>query len=150
MKLILNKPRERTVKTPVRQLFLLLVLGCFCTVAQAQDYVAKFHGFHDGKQFEFTVTSKQLENCPEWLSEQDNPPLSARRALAVASDYLPKLVSNAEEWEVRDVRLRPVRDKWVYVLEFSERREGVKSPFVIVVLMNGEVVEPKITKRKLS
>ena len=134
----------------MRQLFLLFLLGCLCTVAYAQDYVAKFNSFHDGKQFEFTVTSKLLENCPEWLSEQDNPPLSARRALAIASDYLPKLVSNAEAWQVRDIRLRPVRDKWVYVLEFSERREGVQAPFMIVVLMNGEVVEPKITKRKLS
>ena len=134
----------------MRQLFLLFLLICFCAVAHAQDYVAKFYGFHDGKQFEFTVTSKLLENCPEWLSEQDNPPLPARRALAIASDYLPKLVTNAEAWKAGEIRLRPVRDKWVYVLEFSQRREGVQTPFVIVVLMNGEVVEPKITKRKLS
>ena len=134
----------------MRQLFLLFLLGCLCTVAHAQDYVAKFNGFHDGKEFEFTVTSELLKNCPEWTAEQDNPPLSARRALAVASDYLPKLVTNAEAWEVRDIRLRPVRDKWVYVLEFWERREGIQAPFMIVVLMNGEVVEPTITKRKLS
>lgn len=134
----------------MRRLLLSFLLACFCNAAHAQDYVAKFYGEHDGKQFEFTVTTRLLENCPEWLSEQENPPLSARRALAIASDYLPRLVTNAEAWKAGDIRLRPVRDKWVYVVEFSERREGVKTPFSIVVLMNGEVVEPKITKRKLS
>jgi hypothetical protein len=112
--------------------------------------VATFNGFHDGKQFEFTVTPAHLENSPEWPGEQDNPPLAARRALAIASDYLPKLVTNVEKWEARAIRLHPVREKWIYVVEFSERREGVQAAFVIVVLMNGEVVEPKITKRKLS
>jgi hypothetical protein len=136
----------------MRQLFILFCLCCcLCTVGHAQDdAVASFNGFHDGKQFDFTVTSAHLANSPEWLGEQDNPPLAARRALTIASDYLPKLVTNAEKWEARAIRLCPVRDRWVYAVEFSERREGVQAGFVIVVLMNGEVVEPKITKQKMS
>ena len=133
----------------MRQLFLLFLLGCLCTVANAQNYAAKFISYHDGKQFEFTVTLKQLENCPEWLAEQEHPPLSARRALTLASDYLPKLVTNAENWKAGEIRLRPAHDKWVYVVEFAEHKEGIKTPLGIVVLMNGEVVEPRITKRKL-
>lgn len=135
----------------MRRLFILFCLGCcLCTVGRAQDdAVASFNGFHDGRQFEFTVTSAHLENSPEWAGEQDNPPLAPRRALAIASEYLPRLVTNAEKWRAGTIRLHPVRDKWIYVVEFSERRQGVQAAFVIIVLMNGEVVEPKITKRKL-
>ena len=134
----------------MRQLFMLFLLCCLCPVANAQDYAAKFSGFHDGKQFEFIVTSEHLDKSPEWLSEQENPPLPARRALAIAADYLPHLVTNAEKWKSREVRLYPVRNKWVYVVSFSEQKEGLQAGFVIVVLMNGQLVEPKITKRKLS
>lgn len=135
----------------MRQLSLLFLVCSLCAVASAQEaYVATFFGFHDGKQFAFTITPEHLKNSPEWLDGQEHPPLSARRALLLATAYLPKLAPHAEKLKMHEIRLRQVRDKWVYVVEFSERKEGVKSGFVIVVLMNGEVVEPKITKRKLS
>jgi hypothetical protein len=93
-------------------------------------------------------TFELLEQCPDWSEVENDPPLPARSALEAAKRYLPKLISNPEAWSSQEIRLVPIREKkWVYVIHFSERRLGLNSPFVIVVLMNGEPIEPKITRQ---
>lgn len=130
------------------------LLCSLCLVCAAQS-PASFFSYHDGKRFEFEVTSEQLANSPSWAAEQDNPPLPARRAFEVASAYLRKLMPDAEKWQRGGLRLVPVREKWVYVVEFTEPPPGnmsthLSTPFGVVVLMSGEAVEAKVSPWKHS
>jgi len=131
-----------------RAILLLALLCGLGITANAQGNAAVFYGYHNDRQFVFTITPELLDSSPDWEEGQDNPPLPARRALEAAATYLPQLVPNAEEWHSMEIRLVPVNKKWVYVVGFSEQKERLSSKFVIVVLMNGRVVDPKINERK--
>jgi len=83
-------------------------------------------------------------------------PSLARRAVAVASSYLARLLPDAESWSVEKVSLQRAGGKsdtnWVYVIEFtgplasgSSQLGGMVHTFAIVVLMNGVPVEPRIS-----
>jgi hypothetical protein len=126
-------------------LFVCVLFG----VCKAQEGTGSFTCFADGKQFDFKITRELLDNSPDWLDGQENPPLSARRALEIATAYLPKLVSHPEDWEAAEIQLTPhVNKKWVYFVRFSEKKEGLQSIFGIPVLMSGEAIEPSIKKLK--
>lgn len=139
----------------MRRIFTSWLLLCgLCVVCAAQS-PASFFSYHDGKRFEFEVTSEQLANSPPWVEGQDNPPLPPRRAFEVASAYLRKLMPDAEKWQRRELRLVPVREKWVYVVEFTEPPPGnmaehLSAPFGVVVLMSGEALEAKVSTWKHS
>ena len=135
-------------------LALLIIACCVCGVATAQDKAqnlkAKFSSYYDGKRYDFIITPEQLTNSPDWLEGQDNPPLAARRALEIAKAYLPKVVPNGEQWVNEGINLEPLGEqKWVYLIQFYDGKDGLHSSFNLVVLMNGETVEPKITKSKI-
>lgn len=137
-----------------RLLGLALILCGFSTVCMAQAH-ATFYGYHDGKRYGFEVTPEKLEKSPSWGDDEENPPLPVRRAIEAASAYLKKLMPDAEKWRRSGIKLMPLGEKWVYVVEFTEpppegTMEHLSSPFGIVVLMSGEAVEAKIEPWKFS
>jgi hypothetical protein len=116
---------------------------------------ATFSSYHGGKRYDFEVTAEQLTNCPAWVEGQDNPPLPARRAIEIATNYLPKLFPDAEKWEMSGFSVIPVGEKWVYLVQFIEPApenvsEHLTTEFKIVVLMNGSVGRLKVSPWKLS
>jgi len=42
-----------------------------------------FSSYYGDKRYDFRITPEQLAKTPAWLQDQPNPPLSARRALAI-------------------------------------------------------------------
>ena len=139
----------------MKRTFLLIVMTlCFCAICQAQTS-ASFPNYYDGKIYESKVTPEMLERSPAWLESADSPPLSPRRALEVAEEYLPKFVSKAKKWRNSKISLYPVGEKWVYVVEFTEqlpedvrKYDGPAHLFSVLVLMNGEVVIPVVKRRE--
>jgi hypothetical protein len=62
---------------------------------------------------------------------------------------------DAEKWRIRGLRLVPVKEKWVYVVEFTEpwpegQLSHMNSPFGVVVLMSGEAVEAIVSPWKAA
>ena len=139
----------------MKRIFLLSLMICSCCVASKAQSYATFSSYHNGMRYEFVVTPTSLESSPAWSEDQDNPPLSPRSAREIAYTYLQKLVSNAEKWNKGEIRLHPMGQKWIYAIEFSapppitiDRLGRYGSSFVIIVLMNGETVEAKVTPVK--
>jgi hypothetical protein len=135
-------------------LLLVCILFNFSFTDMSQTK-ATFSSYHGGKRYDFEVTAGQLINCPAWLEGQDNPPLPARRAIEIATNYLSKLFSDAEKWEMNGFSVIPVGEKWVYLVQFIEPApknvsEHLITEFKIVVLMNGEVGRVKVSPWKLS
>ncbi len=116
-------------------------------VAQAETTFTVEYG---GKKYEFRVTDQELQKTPAWPVSQENPPLPARRAAETASKYLATLLPNGKDWRLNAVTLRPINDRWVYLIEFLEPlRTGatgqLSTGFQLVVLMNGVAVVPKVS-----
>jgi hypothetical protein len=123
--------------------------------ASAQ-FCASHSSYYDGKRYDFNITHPQLDETPSWTEDAESPPLSPRKAIAVASACLPKLVPNAEKWRFAALHLDPVgnKEKWIYVVEFHAPHppgvfDGPVRTMNIVVLMNGNPVQPVISKYKL-
>ena len=135
---------------------LVLMIGSLCGSALCQ-YCAEFSSYHSGNRYDFRITPERLSNTPAWLEGQPNPPLSARRAKDIAAGYLSTLFNDANEWSIGGIELVPVRDRWVYSIEFTEPRQSgcydcLTTPFRVVVLMDGVAVAAAVSpwKRETS
>ena len=107
---------------------------------------------YNGTKYEFHISDQDLQASPAWPANQDNPPLSARRAIDIASRQLAELLPNGKDWRLYEVTLRSIDNHWVYLVQFLEplRSTGAGQQesrgFEIVVLMNGVAVMPRISK----
>jgi hypothetical protein len=80
--------------------------------------VAKFHADHDEVHYTTYLAVDQLNSTPEWRDYEPNPPLDVRQAMTAASEGLKQLFDNADEWKLDAVTLKPMRDRWIYVVGF--------------------------------
>jgi hypothetical protein len=141
------------VFTPATKFVLIwsVIIGGLCQIAMCQN-IAEFSSYHAGKRYDFRITLDGLSKSPVWLDDAANPPLSPRQASAVASDYLKTLFSDAENWRVSKISLQPIRDRWVYTVEFIAPlppgyADYLSSPFNVVVTMNGLAVPAVISSK---
>jgi hypothetical protein len=129
----------------VRRITELVLLVCgLCSVGMCQ-YATVFSSYYGNKRYDFPITPERLAKSPPWLEEQPNPPLPARSALATAVGYLGTLFPDAGRWKPAAITLVPVRDRWVYSIEFNEpSRSGCaecfSTSFRVVVMMDGAAV----------
>jgi hypothetical protein len=104
--------------------------------------------YAEGKRFDFEVTREQLLKTTAWKAEDDFPPLSPRKAEKLATIKFGKLIKNTKGWERERISLQTIGDneRWFYVVEFSHHgSDGPPPYFKIIVLMDGTVIEPKVS-----
>ena len=123
-----------------------LLLTAFLAAAQVETTFTVQYG---GKTYDFRITDADLQKTPAWAATQENPPLSARRAIDIASKQLAALLPNAKDWKLQDVRLQAIDNRWVYLVGFVEPlrpnvADQVTRGFQIVVLMSGVAVMPLV------
>jgi hypothetical protein len=124
-----------------------LILVTALLAAQAETTFTVEYG---GKKYVSRITDQDLQKTPAWPAGQENPPLSPRRAIDVASKYLATLLPNGKDWRLHQVTLRPIDNRWIYLVEFLEPLRGdgagqqLSAGFQIVVLMNGVAVAPRV------
>lgn len=119
-----------------------------------QDSPSDFKSWaHVGdKQFLFTITKEMLDKTPVWDTKDQNPPLSAKRALELGTKQLQELFGDTKEWRLDNIELFPTSGghRWIYLINFSDRRntkaDEIAPIFRIFVLMNGVAVPPSISK----
>jgi hypothetical protein len=105
---------------------------------------------YGGKKYDFRVTEQDLKLAPTWQPNQENPPLSPRRAIESASKQLATLLPNGKDWRLYQITLKPVENYWIYLVEFLEPAASgttgrqTSAGFQIIVLMNGVAVVPKV------
>jgi hypothetical protein len=142
-----------------RVLLPFLLLLCFNEVGYSQAVTTYAHRV-EGKNYKFDLTPELLDASPSWDDRQDNPPLSARRAIAAAKTYLNELFPDNNKWGMEELELQRIHgDKWIYVARFLEPASladadkpvdfaGPVGRFEIIVLMNGNVLRAKIEPSK--
>ena len=137
----------------MRRIAALVLIVCGMCGSGMCQYSAVFSSYHNDKRYDFRITPEQLAKTPAWLEDQPNPPLPARRALAIAVAYLGNLFVDADEWRRSAIALVPVGDRWVYSIEFTEPpRSGcadcLSTPFRVVVMMDGVAVSTSVSPWK--
>lgn len=108
------------------------------------------------KSYTVTVTQEALQTSPCWADGEENPPLSARRAIVLATAKKDKLVSDSADWKwhLESASLHQVEEgRWVWLVHFEAYPPsfgGIAGapPFLnLVVLMDGTIIEPKPASR---
>ena len=136
------------------RLFLSSLLSfAVCSPAACQA-IADFSTDYAGVHYTVQLTAEQLASAPQWRDDEANPPLPVREAVLAARTHLKKLFDNGDKWTLTTVTLKPIRDRWVYEISFEAPpppgyNDYISFPFVIVVLMDGNIVPAETSPSKL-
>jgi hypothetical protein len=115
----------------------------------------EWHSYVGTNHYSFQVGWTAIDKTPIWREGDDQPPLAARKALRLARAELSKLLKNGERWRLDTVGLSPMighDGHWVYLVCFyppappGGLEEGIIEYLTIPVLMDGIVLEPKISR----
>jgi len=102
--------------------------------------------------YESIVTDEQLLKTPIWKLGAAHPPVAARRADRLATERFQRLAGRPPDLTRTEIRLVDMGDglHWFYAVLF----EDVTNPYAglppngtIVVLMDGTVIEPKVSQK---
>ena len=110
--------------------------------------------YHNGKRYTFTITSDTQSRCPKWNPEKsDNPPLSAAKALSKAKKFIATIKpDDGSAWEFEDLGLVDAYGwAWRARFQLTWQRGSSSGPPRLMhcwILMDGTVVQPKITSEK--
>ena len=135
---------------------MLLTVVCILFCGDNEQSAAGHVSYVHGKKYEFSITVTQFKKMPKWDMKNENPPLSARKAIQLSEPLRQKLIpdTSEEEWKLRAVVLKPsVFDKWYWVViyEASPVRvtsQGPREEMSFIILMDGTVIQPTVEKRK--
>jgi hypothetical protein len=108
-------------------------------------------GYAFGKSYVIVVTGDDLKKRPTWDQSAENPPLSARKALKLATDYPRRLIPGHADWEwhLNYLGLRQTEGMWYWLAHFealpkNANFEGRAPNLYVAVLMDGTIVKPEI------
>lgn len=106
-----------------------------------------YYSYWNGKKYTSVVATSALQKTPELSPDLSGIPLTQGRAVVLAKGTLSKLTSDSIAFKVESVAL-DAQDRnhhYAYVVRFVPTEPASTSMFSIVVLLNGTVIEPKIS-----
>jgi len=111
----------------------------------------------NGVAVRYTISTEEIEATPKWMETDSSPPVSARKAIDMATFKLPDVLfelfekrGNRKEWEVDRVCLKQFAERWYWIVSFTRIippgniGSGIQDESQIVVLMNGKVILPRL------
>ena len=109
------------------------------------------YGQVDDQHFKAEVSLEQIRKTPQWSpGMEESPPLSPRRAQAIARQALTRVLPSGQTWQLDAVRIvsAALGRHWLYEVAFiREYPPDIAvyggDRFDILVLMDGTAVEPK-------
>lgn len=125
---------------------ILFMLGMFNV--SAQTVAEQFHC--NGTFYTVKFSDADIPRSPSWNPERDeNPPLSARKAVEVARQTLEQCMSEPAKWNLESVKIERLLgiSKWLYHVVFEcppARCPNERSGFFrIYVKLDGTAFTPK-------
>lgn len=99
-----------------------------------------------GKDYAAIITKKALSRSPEWRQEDENPPISARKAMKLAAKKKDLFFGDeSKEWRFESVSLTKLWENWYWVARYQPRAPSkARQELRIVVLMDGTVIQPTL------
>ena len=107
--------------------------------------------YAEGKSFYVEIHDEDLLKSPAWKADTKDPPISARKAIALAMEQQKKLVKNSKDhkWELQTANLTPDTsvDRWYWEVRFTAYVQPGKptAEFLrVIILMDGRVLKPVV------
>jgi len=128
------------------------MVGTLCSAALSQQS-AEFSSYYFGNRYDFRLMHEQLLSTPAWHEDDPNPPLAPRAAKSAALSYLKTLFDDARAWRLEEIKLVPLRERWVYVVSFTPPSppnvaDYMTTPFSVVVMMDGTAITAVVSPWK--
>ena len=115
----------------------------------------------DGNEKVWVVTDQRIKAAPAWDGLTNEPPVSPSKAANIAAAYIAKQ-QGLKQSDLRPLKISldslmvsPNISYWVYKIHLFIDTHGAPSatsgdqdPMMVVILMDGSVVEPKEQKRQ--
>lgn len=127
--------------------------ACFILIYSANTICAEqtFYCYPaTGGSYETRVNIDILEQAPHWDLNTENPPLSARKALRIAEDFLKKAqpVQKDGKYVLDGLSLMSYEDHWFWLARYDWQfaKGGSSGPgfwFQVGILMDGTIVTRK-------
>lgn len=122
--------------------------------ASSMNFDIEYHSYTITKNYVVTILSDAVAKSPSWKDDEENPPLSAKKAIKLANEMKDSLVKDSKDykWKLDEATLKPAGDeKWYWLIRYEAQFQGAASigvpPFLcLVVLMDGKVVKPEVKK----
>lgn len=139
-----------------RQVLMFVLLPLLvATAASAGDRVQLMVNTDEaGRRSYYMADAATLEKCPSWDLKVE-PPLPVTEAVAKAKDWLKRkqasfLIDDVTSIGLMKIWATGVKDKWCYSIHFQGRAsvDGIPGDknFLVVVLMDGSIVQPSDKK----
>jgi hypothetical protein len=104
-----------------------------------------------GQSYETIIHISDITNSPIWLTNQDNPPLAARRAERLAAKALADSVGGISGWSPGNITLMDFGNgHWLYQIPFSgptyqspDKSTTWESDVTVFVTMSGKAFGPE-------
>jgi|GEM_PF-3944002 hypothetical protein len=110
-----------------------------------------------GKRYTTLIPVDELARTPRWKIDEENPPVSARKAITLADALREKIVEDAEriKWKLESASIVFFGDdglcywKIRYRARITQPRfKGFVPDIDLFVLMDGTSIEPVVTDQK--
>lgn len=133
-----------------------LLILCGCNICFGEEpWILSESQLFDRTVYQFSVSAEALDVSPAWRPDQESPPLSARKALALAINFANDLTKSKKLGWVSggEIVLRQLRfksEKWVYIVSLhqdtsgSYKWNGPVEALKVVVYFSGKILPPKI------
>jgi hypothetical protein len=136
-----------------------LLLGSVCAILMASaprtTHAQTYYSYAFSKQYTVEITRENLKATPDWKENEEHPPLSARKAIVIATKLKDKLVKDSDDftWKLQHASLTPADDdKWYWLVHFDAEFQGVSTGIPnhlrLVVLMDGTAIEPTVRNQR--
>ncbi len=154
------------MKAISRAIFIFLLFSLAPYVNAQDDAVVTLYDLTraNGNRETYRITEQSASRVPDWFPEKDEkPPLSIPRAITLAKEWAKKQSKDSKP-DIQSIRIWRIKwpemmNKWFYIIDLSRYVQGRSTdglPVVgtttdsisVVVLMDGSVVGPLITKRQ--
>jgi hypothetical protein len=116
-----------------------------------------YGGDVSGKAYQTVLRSSDFPEAPMWSLHTENPPVSVKKAVTLATQALTEVTGNVKGWSLQDITLiKSPGSYWIYKIDFQGPIYKSHSPspigfgqssqsqsgLVVYVLMNGRVISP--------
>ena len=151
----ISREALQTMKTKASAFPVLVLLIGFAQPSPADDLLNLFTHRSEDKEYAYSITRARALSVTRWADPISEPPLSVSRAVALAKEEVKRKHGKFDDFEVTAIDLRRVHyppqlsDIWYYSVAFFPIIDGhriYEGNYAAVVLMDGSVVEPIVTK----
>ncbi len=145
----------RAIMRAIKMLLPLVLLLHYCQPSAAGDLEYASYAF--GRVYWSTIADDALAKTPRWKSSEENPPVSARKAIQLADARREQLVKDTKDFKWSRVSVaiefteRPEECYWKISYEAHIRvggESGVPHHLDLYVLMDGKLIEPAVSNQE--